>query len=988
MTEILDGKKAEILREFSSEPGRYYAVELFADAGFARVPCDVCGRFFWTLDASRTRCPDDATDTYSFIGDPPTARRFDYAQAWEQVRSYFEDNGHATIGRYPVVCRWRDDLYFTIASIVDFQRVMGSKVVFEFPANPLVVPQTCLRFKDLENVGVTGRHFSSFCMVGQHSVPDMEGGYWKDECIRLDYGMLTGPFGIAPEEIVFVEDVWAGGGSFGPSLEYFVRGLELGNAVFTEFQGELGRHTTLDRRIIDMGAGLERLAWITMGTPTAYDCCFGGVDAMIRDALGISDADPRMLGRYYTGVAKTLDRCDDLWDVRRRAMRGAGLSDHEASRVIGPLEDSYMIADHVRTLIFAISDGALPSNVGGGYNLRMMIRRIGERIRRLGASNAVDLDLLVDAHIDYLRGTYPELDSKRDDIKQILRIETGRYAESRSMMQKKVAKVQRSGGPPDAEALVMLYDSDGITPEYLVEQGVISEVPSDFYSRISELHQSDRGARDDAAAAAAIPDGIPDTEMLYYGDDPREFEATVLWSRGNVVVLDRTSFYARGGGQEPDHGTIDGRAVADVQNHAGVILHVLEGGDINGGGGTMATTTAAASATSTPNADSRVRCVVDSARRDAITKHHTSTHILNASSRRILGSWVWQHSAFKDAGHARLDITHHSPLSGPQVQDIEDAANAMVSDNLPVSISYMERGEAEQRYGFSIYQGGVVPVKAVRIVSISDVDIEACGGTHVPETGRIKKIRITRTKRIQDGVVRLEFVSGDAAYRYEAEQRRAAEEDQRDAAIREETRRRRDSSKEEARKAIPGIMHAINDAVAAAAAVPDAAGDAAAADGITAIDVPEGVRVFVGRPAPHERPDGRDDTLAESPSVGRADDRVVACMVRDTERGEHFHTNLGKRMAKEMPHSAYVGFFAAGPTVRVVAYAGAGAVSRGINASEIAAAASAVLGGGSSRNDAAFSQGGGTNTSRVEEAAGAAESAIRGMLSGAVAGDP
>ncbi len=981
----MDGKKAEILREFSSEPGRYYAVELFADAGFARVPCDVCGRFFWTLDASRTRCPDDATDTYSFIGAPPTARRYDYAQAWEQVRAYFEGNGHAAIGRYPVVCRWRDDLYFTIASIVDFQRVMGSKVVFEFPANPLVVPQTCLRFKDLENVGVTGRHFSSFCMVGQHSVPDMDGGYWKDECIRLDYGMLTGPFGIAPEEIVFVEDVWAGGGSFGPSLEYFVRGLELGNAVFTEFQGELGRHTTLDRRIIDMGAGLERLAWITMGTPTAYDCCFGGVDAMIRDALGVPDADPGMLGGYYTEVAKMLDRCDDLWDVRRRAMREAGISDHEASRVIRPLEDSYMIADHVRTLIFAISDGALPSNVGGGYNLRMMIRRIGERIRRLGgAPGAVDLGRLVDAHVDYLRGTYPELDSKRDDIKQILRIETGRYAESRSMMQKKVAKVQRRGGPPDADALVVLYDSDGITPEYLVEQGVISEVPSDFYSRISELHQSERGAGGDAAAAE-VPDGIPDTELLYYGDDPREFEATVLWSRGGVVVLDRTSFYARGGGQEPDHGTIDGRAVVDVQKHAGVVLHVLE--DNGGGGsGSRGDATMAAATSAPPGAGSRVRCAVDSARRDGITKHHTSTHILNASSRRVLGSWVWQHSAFKDVDHARLDITHHSPLSGQQVRDIEDAANEMVSDNLPVSISYMERGEAEQRYGFSIYQGGVVPVKAVRIVSISDVDIEACGGTHVPETGRIKKIRITRTKRIQDGVVRLEFVSGDAAYRYEAEQRRAAEADQKDAALREETRRRRDSSKEEARKAIPGIMRAINEAVTAA--VSDAAEGAAASDGITAIDAPEGVRVFVGRPAPHGSPGGYDDTSAESHSGGLADTRVVACMVRDTERGEHFHTNLGKKMTKEMPHSAYVGFFTAGPTVRVVAYAGAGAVSSGVDTSEIAAAASAILGGGSSRNDAAFSQGGGTNTSRVAEAAGAAESAIRGMLSGGATSGP
>ena len=340
---------------------------------------------------------------------------------------------------------------------------------------------------------------------------------------------------------------------------------------------------------------------------------------------------------------------------------------------------------------------------------------------------------------------------------------------------------------------------------------------------------------------------------------------------------------------------------------------------------------------------------------------------------------MWQHSAFKDVDHARLDITHHSPLSGQQVRDIEDAANAMVSDNLPVSISYMERGEAEQRYGFSIYQGGVVPVKAVRIVSISDVDIEACGGTHVPETGRIKKIRITRTKRIQDGVVRLEFVSGDAAYRYEAEQRRAAEADQRDEAVREETRRRRDSSKEEARKAVPGIMLAINEAVAAA--IPDAA----AANDITAIDAPEGMRVFVGRPAQRERLGDCNDASAESHSDGRAGARTVVCMARDAERDEHFHTNLGKRMAREMPHSAYVGFFAAGPTVRVVAYAGAGAVSRGIDASIIAAAASAVLGGGSSRNDAAFSQGGGTNTSRVEEAAGAAESAVRGMLSGETA---
>ena len=176
--------KKEILEKFSADPQRYYNVNLFEDQGFERKSCTVCNRYFWTLDSERSNCPECSDDMYSFIGDPPTSKRFDYTQSWKEVESFFVKNNHTSINRYPVVCRWRDDLYFTIASIVDFQRVMGSKVVFEFPANPLVVPQTCLRFKDLENVGVTGRHFSSFCMIGQHSIPN-DNGYWKDECLSL-----------------------------------------------------------------------------------------------------------------------------------------------------------------------------------------------------------------------------------------------------------------------------------------------------------------------------------------------------------------------------------------------------------------------------------------------------------------------------------------------------------------------------------------------------------------------------------------------------------------------------------------------------------------------------------------------------------------------------------------------------------------------------------------------------------------------------------
>ena len=452
--------KKDIITKFSADPKRYYQVELFETQGFERKSCTTCKRFFWTLDENRINCPDHSSDTYSFIGEPPTKNRFDYTEAWKQVESFFVKHNHKSVNRYPVVSRWRDDLYFTIASIVDFQRVMGSKVVFEFPANPLVVPQTCLRFKDLENVGVTGRHFSSFCMIGQHSIPD-EDGYWKDECINLDFNLLTHQFGIDKKEIVFVEDVWEGGGSFGSSLEYFVKGLELGNAVFTEFQGNLSNYKTLDQRIIDMGAGLERFAWITMGTPTAYDCCFGPItEKLIQDA-GI-DANSTILIPYFTEIAKNLELYDDLSQVRKNAIQSIGLSDEQTNRMIAPLEGIYLIIDHIRTLIFAISDGALPSNVGGGYNLRIMLRRIISTMDRFKLR--FDLGEIIDIQIDYLKNTYPELEKTRDDVKEIISIETGRYGSSKQRMEKIVSKLDKE---PNVEDLIRLYESDGVTPEYL-----------------------------------------------------------------------------------------------------------------------------------------------------------------------------------------------------------------------------------------------------------------------------------------------------------------------------------------------------------------------------------------------------------------------------------------------------------------------------------------------------------------------------------------
>jgi len=778
---------------------------------------------------------------------------------------------------------------------------MGSKVTFEFPANPLVVPQTCLRFKDLENVGVTGRHFSSFCMIGQHSIPN-ENGYWKDECVNLDFNLLTQQFGIDKKEITFVEDVWEGGGSFGSSLEYFVRGLELGNAVFTEFQGDLSDYKTLDQRIIDMGAGLERFAWITMGTPTAYDCCFGPITEKLIEQAGI-DTNSSVLTPYFTEIAKNLELYEDLSQVRKNAIKTTGLTDEQINRIITPLEGIYLIIDHIRTLIFAISDGALPSNVGGGYNLRIMLRRIVSTMDRLKLK--FDLNEIIDIQIDYLKNTYPELEDTRDDVKEIISIEAGRYDSSKQRMQKIVSKLDKE---PSATDLIRLYESDGVTPEYLKEMKVISEIPSSFYAKLSDLHQSKKQKEQ-----LTLPlEGIPDTELLFYSDDPREFDAKVLKVFDNFVVLDKTGFYARGGGQEPDHGKIGDCNIVDITKHGNIVVHEIKG--------------------EIPKEGDTVSCAVDSTRRDGITKNHTSTHIINTSARSVLGSWVWQHSAFKEADHARLDITHHSALTDEDVVKIEEAANGIIEKSIPVKIENFDRGTAEQKYGFRIYQGGVVPVKSVRIVSIGDLDIEACGGTHVANTSDVEQIKITRTKRIQDGVVRIEFVSGDGAKEFVKKKQADSENKEKEEKLREQEKERRLEQRQLAKERIPVIAKSL-------------------------LECKQGSITI-------------DDITMEITDSGKAN----FCYSTSDNYDDVFHIGLGEALCKTDPKLVYCGLFEQGEKIRVIVYAGDD-ISKERSAGEIVKSISQIL-GGAGGGSPKFAQGGGTDKAKKEDAIKNAKSMI------------
>jgi alanyl-tRNA synthetase len=651
-----------------------------------------------------------------------------------------------------------------------------------------------------------------------------------------------------------------------------------------------------------MGAGLERFAWITMGTPTAYDCCFGPITSKLIDKAGI-DFEPELLNSYFIEIAKNQGKFSNLLEVKNHAIANVGLDQGQVTKIINPLEGIYLIADHLRTLIFAISDGALPSNVGGGYNLRIVLRRIIGTMERLGLH--LDLDGMIDWHIDYLKKTYPELEERRADVKTIVGVEARRYEESKIRMQKIADNLKAKKQVPNVDDLIRMYESDGITPDYLKELQVIPEIPPTFYSRLSDLHQS---------VAAKEKEKLPlqdvaETELLFYKDDPREFSAKVLGAFDKFVVLDRTSFYARGGGQEPDHGTIAGFDVVDVTKHGGVVVHEIKGG--------------------IPKEGDTVSCIVDSKRRDGITKHHTSTHILNSSSRSVLGSWVWQNSAFKEADHARLDITHHSALTEDEVKKIESLANSIVKKNMPVTIENFDRGTAEQKYGFRIYQGGVVPVKSVRIVSIEDFDVEACGGTHVKKTKEIDLIKITRTKRIQDGVVRLEFVAGTAAQEYVKAQEMEMEKKTAEQREKEERDKLRDQKKIESREKIPSLIEQISSSPV----------------GTTKVDEIE----------VHNTPSGK------------------FCCTASDQYDEYFHINFGEKLIKADPKASYCGLFDAGPTIRAIVYSGE--ASRNKNAGQIAKEISEIL-GGSGGGSSKFAQGGGKDKSKKDEAIRKAKSMV------------
>jgi alanyl-tRNA synthetase len=677
-----------------------YDLAYFHRNGFHRRVCEGCGQAFWST-GDLTRCQEDPCTPYAFIGRSPFNRPRSLDAMREEYLAFFERRGHRRVRRYPVVARWRNDVFFVQASIYDFQPWVTSGAIPP-PANPLTISQPVLRFLDLEEVGRSGRHFTEFEMLAHHAFnrPDHE-VYFKDRTVELCHEFLTSELGADPSMLSYKEEEWEGGGNLGPSLSVGLGGLELATLVFMEYVRQGDRLAPMPLTVVDTGYGLERHVWMSHGTKNAYEAVFG----------------------------KTF----------------------EEVRASFPPTESAILVDHLRALNFLLTDGVVPSNSKDGYFARLLLRRTLRVLAKV--PEAPSLLALFDRVGADLVGQFPEVGANRADLHTVVRAEMERYDEAigraREHVRRAETRARAAGGRITGDDLVTWYDSLGVTPDVAVaELAEPPPIPTDFYARLAARHEKEVPETDYTERGRGLPDvpaSVPATQVLYYQDPyTLSFEAHVVHAEGPFVVLDRTYFYPTGGGQITDTGRLGDGEVTEVIRHGPWVLHKL-------------------AETARVHAGERVRGQVDAPRRRQLMQHHTATHLLNGALREQLGPHVWQAGAHKAVESARIDITHFRALSPGEIRAAERRVNEIVREDRPVKSYFETRTEAERRFGFTLYQGGAVPGKDLRIVEVENFDVEACGGTHCTHTSEVGFVSILGTERIQDGIVRLTFAAGERA---------------------------------------------------------------------------------------------------------------------------------------------------------------------------------------------------------------------------------
>ncbi|GEB71814.1 Alanine--tRNA ligase [Pseudoalteromonas carrageenovora] len=695
------------------------------------------------------------------------------AQIRQQFLDFFASKQHQVVPSSSLIPGNDATLLFNNAGMVQFKDVfLGAE---SRPYTRATSSQRCVRaggkHNDLENVGYTARHHTFFEMLGNFSFGD----YFKQEAIKFAWEFLTEvvklpqekllvtiyhddeeafeywskDIGLSEDRIIRIatsDNFWSMGdtGPCGPCSEIFYdhgehiwggppgtpeedgdRFIEIWNLVFMQYNRQSdGTMLPLPKQSVDTGMGLERISAILQGVHSNYEIdLFQGLIAAAASVTNAQDMDDKSLR---------------------------------------------VVADHIRSCAFLISDGVMPSNEGRGYVLRRIIRRAVRHGNKLGAQGAFFFKLVA-ALIEQMGQAYPELAKQQEIIEKVLRIEEEQFGKT---LERGLAILEESlsdlkGDVIPGDLVFKLYDTYGFPADLTADVARERQMTID-HKGFEECMAVQRKTAQQAGKFGADYNEQLKSEKLteFKGYDSTHHSATVveIFAGGEavqlledgqegIVILDRTPFYAESGGQTGDTGTISvAGGEFNVTNTTKLGNAFAHHGTVQGRIGV----------------NDKVDATIDDARRDSIKKNHTATHILHEALRQLLGEHVGQKGSLVQADRLRFDFSHFEAVTKDELREIERVVNDEIRRNFALNTELMAIDDAKAKGAMALF--GEKYDDEVRVVTIGDYSIELCGGTHVERAGDIGLFKIVSESGIAAGVRRIEAVTGADAVAYVSEQ--------------------------------------------------------------------------------------------------------------------------------------------------------------------------------------------------------------------------
>ncbi|MDU0811348.1 alanine--tRNA ligase [Bacillus siamensis] len=700
------------------------------------------------------------------------------AEVRQMFLDFFKEKGHAVEPSASLVPHEDPSLLWINSGVATLKKYFDGRVV---PENPRIVnAQKSIRTNDIENVGKTARHHTFFEMLGNFSIGD----YFKEEAITWAWEFLTSEkwIGFDPELLsvtVHPEDeeaytLWAekigvpeeriirlegnfwdiGEGPSGPNTEIFYdrgekygndpsdselypggendRYLEVWNLVFSEFNHNPdGTYTPLPKKNIDTGMGLERMVSVIQDVPTNFD-----TDLF----MPIIEAAERISGDAYGKDA-----------VKDTAFK--------------------VIADHIRTVAFAVSDGALPSNEGRGYVLRRLLRRAVRYAKTIGISRPFMYEL-VPTVAGIMDAFYPEVKEKQEFIAKVIKTEEERFHETLNeglaILSDVIKKEKEKGsGIISGKDVFKLYDTYGFPVELTEEYAEDEQMKVDhkgFEAEMEKQRERARNARQDVGSmqvqGGALRDITAESTFVGYSSVKAEAKVIELLHDGQLIseahegdtvqiLLDETPFYAESGGQIGDRGVLrSAQAVVTIKDvkKAPNGQHVHEGTVDSG----------------TLQKGASVTAEVEDQMRSGVVKNHTATHLLHQALKDVLGTHVNQAGSLVTENRLRFDFSHFGQVTKEELERIEGIVNEKIWESIPVAIDLKPINEAKEMGAMALF--GEKYGDIVRVVQVGDYSLELCGGCHVTNTAEIGLFKIVSESGIGAGTRRIEAVTGKGAY--------------------------------------------------------------------------------------------------------------------------------------------------------------------------------------------------------------------------------